>query len=159
MTEEWYNPSFIIQCIHPLTRTRITPSLFASTSTDDEWSLCNSLGKTKCSKALEKHWSSFTTLGDFEDIKSAGLNAVRIPIGYWAVDLLDYEPYVSGQYPYLIRAVQWAGELGLQVLIDLHGVSLSGKSICAWLQVVPRSQQSRLELKLPWKESSESRFV
>jgi glucan 1,3-beta-glucosidase len=55
------------------------------------------------------------------DIKSAGLNAVRIPVGYWAVDVRDYEPYVSGQYPYLIRAVQWARELGLQVLIDLHG--------------------------------------
>jgi len=23
--------------------------------------------------------------------------AIRIPLGYWAVDLLDYEPYVSGQ--------------------------------------------------------------
>lgn len=26
------------------------------------------------------------------------------------------------QYPYLIQAVQWAGSLGLKVLIDLHGV-------------------------------------
>lgn len=31
------------------------------------------------------------------DIKAAGLNSLRIPLGYWAVDLLDYEPYVSGQ--------------------------------------------------------------
>ena len=51
----------------------------------------------------------------------AGLNAVRIPLGYWAVDVNDYEPYVSGQYPYLIRAVNWASELGMRVLIDLHG--------------------------------------
>lgn len=42
-------------------------------------------------------------------------------MGYWAVDVLDSEPYVGGQYPYLINAVQWAGEIGLQVLIDLHG--------------------------------------
>ena len=67
------------------------------------------------------------------------MNALRIPIGYWAVDLLDYEPYVSGQvstpllvpsldsalityqFPYLIQAVTWAQELGLTVLIDLHG--------------------------------------
>ncbi|KAK0315688.1 hypothetical protein LTR29_015683 [Friedmanniomyces endolithicus] len=47
--------------------------------------------------------------------------AIRIPLGYWAVDLLDYEPYVSGQYTYLVRAVQWAKELGLNVMIDLHG--------------------------------------
>lgn len=25
------------------------------------------------------------------------------------------------QYPYLIQAVQWAGELGLDVFIDIHG--------------------------------------
>lgn len=52
---------------------------------------------------------------------TAGLNAVRIPLGYWAVDVRDDEPYVTGQYPYLIQAVQWAQELGLQVMIDLHG--------------------------------------
>lgn len=54
-------------------------------------------------------------------MKTAGLNAIRIPIGYWAVDLRDNEPYVAGQYPYLIQAVQWAREVGLQVMIDLHG--------------------------------------
>lgn len=54
-------------------------------------------------------------------MKAAGLNAIRIPVGYWAVDLGNDEPYVAGQYPYLIRAVQWAREIGLQVMIDLHG--------------------------------------
>jgi hypothetical protein len=54
-------------------------------------------------------------------MKNAGLNAIRIPVGYWAVDLQDDEPYVAGQYPYLIQAVQWAREVGLQVMIDLHG--------------------------------------
>lgn len=33
---------------------------------------------------------------DFQYIQDAGLNTVRIPIGYWAFDLLD-EPYVQGQ--------------------------------------------------------------
>ena len=54
-------------------------------------------------------------------MKSAGLNAIRIPIGYWAVDILSEEPYVAGQYPYLIQAVQWSSECGFQVMIDLHG--------------------------------------
>lgn len=54
-------------------------------------------------------------------MSSAGLNAVRIPIGYWAVDVDDSEPYVSGQYPYLIQAIQWAREFGFKVMIDLHG--------------------------------------
>jgi glucan 1,3-beta-glucosidase len=54
-------------------------------------------------------------------MKTAGLNAIRIPLGYWAVNLRDDEPYVAGQYPYLIQAVHWAREVGLQVMIDLHG--------------------------------------
>ncbi|KAI7707576.1 hypothetical protein KC353_g11563 [Hortaea werneckii] len=99
----------------------ITPSLYRSTNADDEWSLCNKLGKDRCSSHLEDHWSSFFSRDDFEDMAAAGLNAVRIPLGYWAVDVNDYEPYVSGQYPYLIRAVNWASELGMRVLIDLHG--------------------------------------
>ena len=41
--------------------------------------------------------STFYTRDDLVDISNAGLNIIRIPIGYWAVDLLDYEPYVSGQ--------------------------------------------------------------
>lgn len=103
MTEEW-----------------ITPGLYDDMA-DDEWHLCSVLGKKDCLSALQDHWSSFYTRDDFEDIKSAGLNSVRIPIGYWAVDVNDQEPYVSGQYPYLIQAVNWCNEIGLTVLVDLHG--------------------------------------
>ncbi|KAK5127477.1 hypothetical protein LTR85_006816 [Meristemomyces frigidus] len=99
----------------------MTPGLFTSTDTADEWHLCNVLGKEKCLETLQDHWSTFYTRDDFVAIKSAGLTAVRIPLGYWAVDLLDYEPYVSGQYPHLIQAVQWAGELDLNVMVDIHG--------------------------------------
>jgi glucan 1,3-beta-glucosidase len=41
--------------------------------------------------------STFYTRDDLVEISKAGLNTLRIPLGYWAVDLLDYEPYVSGQ--------------------------------------------------------------
>lgn len=104
-----------------LTEQWITPSVYSGEA-DDEWNLCNVLGKKRCLSTLESHWSSFITKDDFEEMISFGLNSVRIPIGYWAVDLLDYEPYVSGQYPYLIQSVHWAQELGMTVLIDLHGV-------------------------------------
>ncbi|KAK3066152.1 hypothetical protein LTR53_017621 [Teratosphaeriaceae sp. CCFEE 6253] len=99
----------------------MNPSLFESTSTADEWHLCAALGKAKCLSTLEDHWANYYQRDDLVQIKNAGLTAIRIPLGYWAVDLLDYEPYVSGQYPYLVRAVQWANELGLNVMIDLHG--------------------------------------
>ncbi|KAF1818090.1 glycoside hydrolase family 5 protein [Dissoconium aciculare CBS 342.82] len=102
-------------------------TLYASTNAPDEWTLCNTLGKKQCLSVLQNHWATFITRDDMVQIKNAGLrfvvkHGVRIPIGYWAVDLLDYEPYVAGSYPYLIQAVQWAQQLGLSVFIDLHGV-------------------------------------
>ncbi|WVF70014.1 hypothetical protein IAT40_004800 [Kwoniella sp. CBS 6097] len=103
-----------------LTEKWITPSLYES-DTEDEWHLCAQIGKKRCLSRLEDHWGSFFTRDDFEEIKSAGLNSLRIPMGYWAVDVRDDEPYVTGQYPYLIRAINWAQELGLSVLLDLHG--------------------------------------
>ncbi|KAI7459442.1 hypothetical protein KC357_g9165 [Hortaea werneckii] len=99
----------------------MTPSLFEDTDTEDEWHLCNQLGKDKCLETLQDHWENFYTRDDLVAIKRAGLNSIRIPLGYWAVDLEDYEPYVKGQYPYLIRAVKWAQELGLTVFLDIHG--------------------------------------
>lgn len=102
----------------------MTPSVYRYSNTYDEWHLCASLGRDGCRSLLERHWSTFITRDDLSDIARAGLNAVRIPIGYWAVDayLLDYEPYTPGQYPYLIQAVQWAREFGISVSIDLHGL-------------------------------------
>ncbi|WVR04483.1 hypothetical protein IAU60_001486 [Kwoniella sp. DSM 27419] len=103
-----------------LTEQWITPSLYNGDAAD-EWHLCTQLGKKKCLSVLQDHWGSFFTKSDFEEMKDAGLNSLRIPVPYWAVDVRDDEPYVTGQYPYLIRAVNWARELGLTVLIDLHG--------------------------------------
>lgn len=52
------------------------------------------------------------------------LNHVRLPIGYWAFDVSAGEPYIQGQLPYLLQAVQWAQNHGLKLIIDLHGTSL-----------------------------------
>ncbi|KAK3677807.1 hypothetical protein LTR78_002657 [Recurvomyces mirabilis] len=100
----------------------MTPSVFEKTNTTSEWALCSALGKDEALSQLQNHWSTFYTRDDLVAIKKAGLTAIRIPLGYWAVDLLDFEPYVSGQYPYLVQAIQWANELGLKAMIDLHGV-------------------------------------
>jgi glucan 1,3-beta-glucosidase len=45
----------------------------------------------------------------------------QIPIGYWAYDISAGEPYVQGQAPYLDKAIGWARNHGLKVIIDLHG--------------------------------------
>lgn len=88
---------------------------------------------------MKKHWDSWVTLGDFQKIKGAGFNTVRIPIGCewgfhrlscfdsadmvidWAYEKFDNDPYIQGAAPYLDKAISWARQTNLKVHIDLHG--------------------------------------
>ncbi|KAM9922402.1 hypothetical protein OXX59_005848 [Metschnikowia pulcherrima] len=108
----------------------ITPSLFlpfnetSKNSSDipaDEWQYCEKLGREEAAKRLEAHWSTFYNETDFEDIKRYGFNMVRVPIGYWAFDMFDDDPYVAGAQKYLDLAIEWASNNDLKVWIDLHG--------------------------------------
>lgn len=110
----------------------ITPSIFdeAGDAAVDEWSLCETLGGDSCRSMLSKHWSTFITQGDFNEIAAAGMNHVRIPIGYWAVEHLPGDPYVDGQLVYLDKAVAWARAAGLKVIVDLHGGQHTGQYPC-----------------------------
>ena len=36
---------------------------------------------------LVNHWDTWITENDFQTMKAAGLNHVRLPIGYWAYDI------------------------------------------------------------------------
>ncbi|CAI6320308.1 unnamed protein product [Periconia digitata] len=108
----------------------ISPSIFWAHSTNeitvsDEWTLCEQLGKDKCYETLKAHWDGFVSLQDFQKISGAGFNTVRIPVGYWAYISGDGAPYVSGAADYLEKAVTWARQTGLKVIIDLHGAPKS----------------------------------
>lgn len=81
----------------------------------DEYTFAQSLGPDEAKARLERHWSSWITKSDFDEIASDGLNFVRIPIGYWAVKPGAGEPYVQGAYAYLEKALGWAQEAGLKV--------------------------------------------
>jgi glucan 1,3-beta-glucosidase len=101
----------------------ITPSIFdaAGDAAVDEWSLCAALGQDQCRSVLAQHWSSFITADDLNQIAAAGMNHVRIPVGYWAVQHLDGDQYVDGQLEFLDQAIGWARGAGLKVIVDLHG--------------------------------------
>ncbi|KAF7157443.1 hypothetical protein CNMCM5623_001704 [Aspergillus felis] len=101
----------------------ITPSIFdnAGDAAVDEWTLTATLGQDQAKAVLSQHWSTFITQDDFHQIARAGMNHVRIPIGYWAVSSLPGEPYVDGQLEHLDNAISWARDAGLKVVIDLHG--------------------------------------
>ena len=103
----------------------ITPSMFSDWAQNqevkDEYDLCKTLGSSEAYSRLSSHWNTWITQSDFQQIAQMGLNHVRIPIGYWAVNPLEGDPYVQGQLAVLDQAVGWASDANLKVLIDLHG--------------------------------------
>jgi aryl-phospho-beta-D-glucosidase BglC (GH1 family) len=76
--------------------------------------------------AFEQHWATWITPATVQSVHDVGLNTIRIPIGYWSytaiVDTAS-EPFADGDrmLPYLDAVVQKAADLGIYVIIDLHG--------------------------------------
>ncbi|KAJ7754931.1 glycoside hydrolase family 5 protein [Mycena maculata] len=102
----------------------ITPSLFDDTGNAgivDEWTYGSLQSLTVAEEALTNHWNTWITESDFAAIAAAGLNHVRLPIGYWAFEVGPGEPYIQGQLPYLQKAITWATQNNLKLIIDLHG--------------------------------------
>ncbi|KAK4555949.1 glucan exo-1,3-beta-glucosidase [Recurvomyces mirabilis] len=103
----------------------ITPSIFQayplSQGIVDEYSLNQVLGTQQAhDNVLKPHWDSWVQLADIQKIANSGFNLIRIPVGYWAYDNSD-SPYASGAAPYIDQAITWARQVGLKVIIDLHG--------------------------------------
>lgn len=94
----------------------LIPGLFAGMSADDEYGLCARLGDSK-HDILNNHRQSFITMNDFAVLARHGVNAVRIPVGYWVFE--DDGPYVNTAH-YLDWAVAAAAQYDIYVLIDLH---------------------------------------
>ncbi|KAM6498669.1 exo-beta-1,3-glucanase [Amanita muscaria] len=102
----------------------ITPSIFDNTGNAgvvDEWTFGLYQDRTTALNTLTNHWNTWITESDFAAIAAAGLNHVRLPIGYWAFQVSPGEPYIQGQLPYLQKAVTWAQNHGLKLIVDLHG--------------------------------------
>ncbi|GKT57671.1 beta-glucosidase 6 [Colletotrichum tofieldiae] len=104
----------------------ITPSLFDYDSRlgiIDEYTLCEHLGTRKTAEVLEKHYATFVTESTFKEIADAGLDHVRIPFNYWAIEVYDGDPYLfRTSWRYLLRGIEWARKYGLRVNLDVHGL-------------------------------------
>ncbi|GMF26626.1 unnamed protein product [Phytophthora fragariaefolia] len=78
---------------------------------------------------LDYHHSTFITESDIADIAAAGLNTVRVPVGYWIVGFDNDDPsgqaawkqYSNGTLKYLDALVtDWAKKHNIAVLLSLH---------------------------------------
>ena len=86
--------------------------------------------QTGAADVLEKHWTTWYTDQDFQDMASYGLNSIRLPVGWWyfaKAANLDSSPYVvptqdisSPTHP-ITALIMMAAKHNLMVTIDLHG--------------------------------------
>lgn len=100
------------------------PSVFEMTIVErlqGEFQVTNGYGPLKAPKIMKDHWDTFIEEKDFSFIAASGLNAVRIPVGWWTTkDPTPPKPYVGGSLEALDRAFLWAKKYKLKVILDLH---------------------------------------
>ncbi|KAF8623392.1 hypothetical protein AX17_007430 [Amanita inopinata Kibby_2008] len=105
----------------------ITPSYYQKyPGAVDEWSLSTFMAADTASgglSQLEEHYSTFITEQDVAEIAGAGLNWIRIPIPYWAIETWPDEPFLAKTcWKYVLRLLGWARKYGLRVYLDLHTI-------------------------------------
>ncbi|KAH7101447.1 glycoside hydrolase family 5 protein [Auriculariales sp. MPI-PUGE-AT-0066] len=89
-----------------------------------EWTLSEAMRNDTAGggiQQIEKHYAEFITEQDFADIAGAGLNWIRLPMPYWAIEVYDGEPFVpKTSWTYALKAFEWARKYGLRINLDLH---------------------------------------
>jgi len=104
-----------------------------NTCVASEFDLVKKLGQDQADKVFLEHWQTWFTEEDVGKIVDAGLNTVRIPLGYWIIEpLVDRttEFYPRGGIKQLKRGLQQLRSAGINVLLDFHampGVSSSNQ--------------------------------
>ncbi|TFK22497.1 glycoside hydrolase [Coprinopsis marcescibilis] len=74
-------------------------------------------------RVLEEHYDTFITEQDIAEIAGSGLNWIRVPIGFWAIETYEGEPFLERvSWRYFLRVIEWARKYGLRVFLDLHAV-------------------------------------
>ncbi|KAF9022002.1 glycoside hydrolase [Hymenopellis radicata] len=105
----------------------ISPALYQKYPTAiDEWTLSEAMAADTAGGGLdqlEEHYKTFITEKDFAEIAGAGLNWVRIPIPFWAIDKWEGEPFLDKVcWKYILQSFAWARKYGLRVNLDLHTI-------------------------------------
>ncbi|KAF9224170.1 glycoside hydrolase family 5 protein [Gyrodon lividus] len=71
------------------------------------------------------HWETWFTQDHVNQLKAAGINTVRVPLGYWIVEALVDRPteaYPRGGLAYLRRGLSWLQDAGIQAILDHHAL-------------------------------------
>lgn len=105
----------------------ISPALFqAYPGSVDEWSLSTMMRADTANggiNQLENHYDTFITEQDIAQIAGAGLNWVRVPVPFWAIETWPGEPFLAQtSWKYILRLLKWCRKYGIRVNLDLHTI-------------------------------------
>jgi glucan 1,3-beta-glucosidase len=125
----------------------ISPALFqAYPGVRDEWDLTTAVSASgNLTDFLVQHYSTFITEEDIAQIAGAGLNWIRLPIPFWAIEKWDdigsdnapsgpeiSEPFLARVcWQYILRVLEWARKYGIRVNLDLHTIPGSQNGVWA----------------------------
>ena len=103
-------------------------------NTCSEFDCVHALGQSRADKAFNDHYSRWITPSMIQDMYNAGLNTIRIPIGYWSLRSIvnSSEKFPKMDLQYLDAIVQKAADLGMFVVMDLHGAPGAQKALDAF---------------------------
>ncbi|KAF8329059.1 exo-beta-1,3-glucanase [Amanita rubescens] len=109
----------------------ITPDIYQRYPTAvDEWTLSVAMAADTANgglNQLEQHYDTFISEEDIAEMAAAGLNFIRVPLAFWAVETWTQDPFnepflARTSWKYFLRFLGWARKYGLRVCLDLHAV-------------------------------------
>ena len=111
-------------------------SPLSTAASPDDHGLIDEFDPQELDEALRTHYESYVTADTFAWMAQNGVNLVRIPVPYHLFGTAHHRPCVA----YLDRAMDWAAEQDMGVLIDLHTVPMGQNAfdnggylgMCAW---------------------------
>ncbi|KAJ2183022.1 Glucan 1,3-beta-glucosidase 3 [Coemansia sp. RSA 353] len=114
-------------CLEPWIATIIYDE-YAEHNPEAEGDLVECMGQCSAEK-MQAHWDTWLQRADFEHMASMGINAVRLPVGYWilghgfaAEKYHSHAKTYNRALYYVGRIIAWADEFDIGVLVDIHAL-------------------------------------
>ena len=100
----------------------VTPSLYAATGASNAAELQEAMGTAAYNERMRRHYETFVSEDDFRRMAQIGLNAVRLPVPWYAFGSQESDASYISVVDYLDRAIEWAAKYDIRVLLDLATV-------------------------------------
>ena len=102
----------------------VTPSLYAATGASNAAELQEAMGTAAYNERMRRHYETFVSEDDFRRMAQIGLNAVRLPVPWYAFGSQESDASYISVVDYIDRAIEWAAKYDIRVLLDLDRKSV-----------------------------------